>query len=103
MAAASVPRVSLVTPGGGHGEQASAYSASVATTPYRGLMAITSVTRRALVADLAARGYAWCGALEEQDFLCRLYPLERMPSKDIRYDNAVGRSRSTPSGELRLG
>jgi AbiJ N-terminal domain 3 len=52
-------------------------------------MAITSVTRRALVADLAARGYAWWGALEEQDFLCRLYPLERMPSKDIRYDNAL--------------
>jgi hypothetical protein len=52
-------------------------------------MAITSVTRRALVADLGARQYAWSGAMEESDFLCRLYPLAEMASTDGRYDNAL--------------
>jgi hypothetical protein len=59
------------------------------TASYREEVAITSVTRRALAADIVARGYAWCGAIDEPDFLCRLYPLDTMPSTDSRYDNAL--------------
>ena len=59
------------------------------TASYREEVAITSVTRRALAADILARGYAWCGAIDEPDFLCRLYPLDTMPSTDSRYDNAL--------------
>ncbi|MEV0944905.1 hypothetical protein AB0I90_31635 [Micromonospora wenchangensis] len=50
---------------------------------------ITQVTRRRLVEGFAAMPTAhWSGDLDEPDFLARLYPLEKMPSIDPRYDTA---------------
>ena len=47
---------------------------------------ITEVTRRRLIEGLAAT--AWYGALDEVQFLGRLYDLDGMPSKDSRYRTA---------------
>lgn len=52
-------------------------------------MSITKVTRRALVADLMVGSFMWWGALEEPDFLGRLYPLEQLPSHDGRFPHAL--------------
>jgi hypothetical protein len=51
---------------------------------------ITEVTRRALI-DYLSVGRQWSGALQEDDFLARLYDLNRMPSTDYRreYDTAA--------------
>lgn len=44
---------------------------------------VTEVTRRAII-DYLSVGRHWSGALQEDDFLGRLYPLSRMPSTDYR-------------------
>ena len=51
---------------------------------------ITEVTRRAIF-DYLSLSRHWSGALQEDEFLCRLYDLKRMPSTDYRrdYDNAA--------------
>ena len=50
---------------------------------------ITHVTRRRLVEGFAAMPRThWSGNLEEPEFLARLYPPEKMPSTDRRYDTA---------------
>jgi hypothetical protein len=51
---------------------------------------ITEVTRRAIV-DYLSVGRHWSGALAEDEFLGRLYDLNRMPSTDTRwqYDTAA--------------
>ena len=51
---------------------------------------ITEVTRRAIM-DYLSVGRHWAGALQEHEFLGRIYPLNRMPSTDSRreYDNAA--------------
>lgn len=50
---------------------------------------ISEVTRRAIV-DVITLGRQWSGALNEVDFLARLYNLDKMPSTDYRpeYDTA---------------
>jgi len=50
---------------------------------------ITQVTRRAII-DYLTLGHQWSGALNEDDFLARLYDLDNMPSTDYRseYDTA---------------
>lgn len=59
-------------------------------TPIVARMAITNVTRQALVTALAAGPYWWSGVLEEHEFLGRLYSLEDLPSHDDRYEDALG-------------
>jgi hypothetical protein len=49
---------------------------------------ITEVTRRAII-DYLSVGRYWSGALQEDDFLGRLYDLKRMPSP-----RSLGPSRS---------
>jgi AbiJ N-terminal domain 3/Abortive infection C-terminus len=44
---------------------------------------ITEVTRRAII-DYLSVGRHWSGALQEDDFLGRIYDLKRMPSTDYR-------------------
>src|ERR1035438_6965253 len=46
---------------------------------------ITEVTRRAIIDYLSVSTY-WAGALEDHEFLGRIYDLERMPSTDYRRD-----------------
>jgi hypothetical protein len=50
---------------------------------------ITEVTRRAII-DYISVAVHWAGALEEHEFLGRIYDLQRMPSTDYRseYNNA---------------
>lgn len=51
---------------------------------------ISEVTRRAII-DYLSVGRQWSGALNEDEFLGRIYDLKRMPSTDYRpeYDNAA--------------
>jgi hypothetical protein len=51
---------------------------------------ITGVTRRAII-DYLSVGRHWSGSLNEDEFLGRLYDLDRMPSNDPRreYDTAA--------------
>jgi len=51
---------------------------------------ITEVTRRAII-DYLSVGRHWSGAVAEDEFLGRLYDLNRMPSTDSRwqYDTAA--------------
>ena len=49
---------------------------------------ITEVTRRAITDFLATSGISWCGRLQDDDFLARLYDLTKLPSNDHRYRNA---------------
>src|SRR6476660_710689 len=51
---------------------------------------ITEVTRRAITDFLATSGISWCGRLQDDDFLARLYDLTKLPSNDHRYRNAAG-------------
>jgi hypothetical protein len=48
---------------------------------------ITEVTRRAII-DYLSVGRHWSGALQDDEFLGRLYDLKRMPSTDYRYKTA---------------
>jgi AbiJ N-terminal domain 3 len=49
---------------------------------------ITEVTRRRLVEGLEVRGIVWSGALEDTEFLSRLYDLDALPSTDPRFRSA---------------
>src|ERR1043166_5419052 len=51
---------------------------------------ITEVTRRGIVDYLATSEISWCGGLQDDDFLVRLYDLTKLPSYDHRYRNAAG-------------
>jgi hypothetical protein len=51
---------------------------------------ITEATRRDIIDLFAANQIAWSGRLEEPAFLSRLYDLQKLPSKDSRYETAAG-------------
>ncbi len=51
---------------------------------------ITEVTRRAIFDFLAMSETSWCGRLQDDDFLARLYDLTKLPSFDHRFGNAAG-------------
>ncbi len=51
---------------------------------------ITRVTRRNISDALVLGGYDWAGRLTAAEFMGRLYPLDKMPSFDSRFDNAQG-------------
>ncbi len=51
-------------------------------------MAVTAVTRRALLADFRARNIAWSADCDEVEFLGRLYDLDKLPSTDARCETA---------------
>ena len=54
-------------------------------------MAITAVTRRALLADMRAGNVWWSGdCSDDVEFLDRLYKLDELPSFDDRYETARG-------------
>jgi hypothetical protein len=52
------------------------------------LMAITKITRNALVQRILASDYPWTRDLDELGFLSGIYPLDQMPSSDARFDSA---------------
>lgn len=56
--------------------------------PKRVEVAITEVTRRAIIDDLILGPDFWAGRLEEPDFLARIYPLEDLSSTDSRFKSA---------------
>jgi hypothetical protein len=51
---------------------------------------ITIITRRNIFDFIQVESFWWSGRLEETDFLSRIFDLERMPSSDSRYSNAIG-------------
>lgn len=51
---------------------------------------ITAITRRDITDYLSAERIAWCGRLDEVDFLSRIWPLELMTSTDSRFKDAAG-------------
>lgn len=53
-------------------------------------MAISEITRIALLDDLALSPHHWSGRLEEPEFLSRLFKLRDLPSYDHRYSDAYG-------------
>lgn len=53
-------------------------------------MAITDITKTAIIDELVLGGIAWAGRMDEDDFLSRLYPMADLPSTDHRFDNAAG-------------
>lgn len=53
-------------------------------------MKISQLTRRDIFDSMIAEHVNWCGRLEETEFLGRLFDLQSLPSKDGRFDNAVG-------------
>lgn len=53
-------------------------------------MAITEITRRAIIDELVVGQDWWSGRLEEPDFLGRIYPVNEMESLDRRFDSAYG-------------
>lgn len=53
-------------------------------------VAITEITRRALIDEINLAKLNWAGRLEEQAFLARLYDLTSMPSRDPRFSDAGG-------------
>ena len=52
--------------------------------------AITEVTRRRILDELALSSMAWWGRLDEVAFLNRIFDLKSLPSTDHRYSNAEG-------------
>jgi AbiJ N-terminal domain 3 len=62
--------------------------ASPGEAPISTATRITDVTRRRLVDGLAQRRTVWSGALDEVDFLGRLYDLDALPSDDRRFASA---------------
>jgi hypothetical protein len=54
------------------------------------LNTITAITRRNIFDFIQAEGIWYAGRLEEQDFLSRMFDLNKLPSKDNRYDNMSG-------------
>lgn len=53
-------------------------------------MAITEITRRALIDEINLEQLNWAGRFEEQAFLERIYDLSSMPSRDPRFADAGG-------------
>lgn len=53
-------------------------------------MAITEITRQAIIDDLDPGKFWWAGRLDEPAFLKRLYPLDQLPSYDPRFADAAG-------------
>lgn len=53
-------------------------------------MAITEITRVAIIDYIMDGLGRWTGRLEEDAFLSRLYPLHQMPSRDRRFQDAAG-------------
>ncbi len=53
-------------------------------------MAITEITRRAIIDELKISDLYWWGDLAEPDFLDRIYPLSELPSYDPRFSDAGG-------------
>lgn len=53
-------------------------------------MAITEITRLAIIDELSLGDTSWCGRLEEPEFLSRLYKIDELPSTDGRFTNASG-------------
>jgi hypothetical protein len=51
--------------------------------------AISEVTRREIIDELSTGGTAWSGRLTEDEFLARLYDLDQLPSKDLRFQTAA--------------
>ncbi len=47
-------------------------------------------TRRNIIDGLRIDQVAWCGKLDDVDFLARLYNLDALPSYDSRYKDAAG-------------
>jgi hypothetical protein len=61
---------------------------------------VSEVTRREIIDWLSSSGYSWSGRLQEDEFLSRLYDLDKLPSNDSRFSSAAGdiwqhRSRNT--------
>lgn len=53
-------------------------------------MAISEITRRAIIDELSLTRISWAGRLTEPDFLSRLYRLQELPSTDRRFKDAAG-------------
>lgn len=53
-------------------------------------MAITDVTRGAIIDAIILGSVEWAGRLDEVAFLSRLYPLTEMASRDHRFGDAAG-------------
>ncbi|MBA0883935.1 abortive infection family protein [Flavobacterium undicola] len=51
---------------------------------------ITQLTRRNIFDYIQVEKFWWSGRLEETDFLSRMYDLEKLPSSDSRFINAIG-------------
>ena len=51
---------------------------------------INDQTRAAVLDEMRARETDWCGALNEVEFLSRIFDLTSMPSFDSRFDTAEG-------------
>jgi hypothetical protein len=52
-------------------------------------MAITDVTRNAIIDELMLSGLPWAGRMDEPVFLGRLYPVNDLPSYDTRFRTAA--------------
>lgn len=57
---------------------------------YDETVAITEVTRRAILDELALSDAHWAGRLDEPNFLARIYPMAELRSTDGRFKNAFG-------------
>jgi len=53
-------------------------------------MGISEATRREIIRIFRSEGIRWSGSLDDVAFLCRIYDLDQLPSKDGRFDNAKG-------------
>jgi hypothetical protein len=51
---------------------------------------ISQATRVVIMDELVLQNLSWSGSLNEEDFLSRLYDLDKMPSHDGRYKTARG-------------
>src|ERR1700682_1641150 len=49
---------------------------------------ISEVTRRSIIDYFTVSQTHWSGRLQDNEFLARLYDLNKMPSQDYRYHNA---------------
>jgi len=50
-------------------------------------MKISEITRRNIIDELKISGIVWHGRLDEVSFLKRIFPLQEMPSSDMRFSN----------------
>lgn len=49
---------------------------------------ISQITRGNILDELILQNLSWSGNLNEEEFLSRLYNLDKMPSHDARYQTA---------------